>query len=169
MEFWYAHYSMSVYLVLVCLYCWYIFFSWCCIILLVRVEISTRWYFATPIKLGWGKGEERKIKTGILWVGMNVYVLSHLKGKADDETDIIWQWHNCRAVIIWKFWDTQNLWIIRGNGLQLQSFSIMTSSSKYFIYTLKSSHYIDTVDDESFTMYLTIDKYRASIMKLCYI
>lgn len=165
--------------IMLCQYtlCWsactadmFFFFSWCCIILLVRVEISTRWCFATPIKLGGGgKSEERKIKTSILWVGMNVCVLSHLKGKADDETDIIWQWHNCRAMIIWRFWDTQSLWIIRGNGLQLQSFSVMTSSSKYFICTLKSSHYIHTVDDKSFTMYLTIDKYRASIMKLCYI
>lgn len=41
-------------------YCRNIHLSWCCIIMLVRVEISTRWCFATSIKLGGGRRMRKK-------------------------------------------------------------------------------------------------------------
>lgn len=71
--------------------------SWCCIILVVKVEISTRWCFATPINLKKKEKEKKNPQTNlkpqcILWVGVNICVLSFLKGsEADNDADIIQQ------------------------------------------------------------------------------
>lgn len=67
--------------------------SWCSIILLVRVEIKARWCFATPIKLGEKRKREKKPnKTKptspkaqcILWLDVNICLLSCLKGREED-------------------------------------------------------------------------------------